>query len=387
MKAWVFLLGLFCGAVMAAEPVLVGADLEIGHISSSSDDAIILGIETAIEEINRAGGVLRGRPLKLVAMDNRAMPARGRENIEKMIATPDLVAVIAGKFTPVAMDELDLVNGKGLPMLIPWAAGDALIDNGASPNYVFRLSTRDTWAMERMIDSARRRGFSKLGLLVPANAWGRSCIAAAEAIDKKKKDVAIVAVQYFYWHGEKSFARYYANLQAAGSQAVLLVMNENDAVVFVGDVAARPPADRLPIFSHWGVMGGRFVEMSGPALFALDFSVIQTRSVSQPRNAAARHLAEVGINHFRVNAPGKIPSVTGLSNSYDLTHLLARAIDQAGSTDRAKIRDALEHLPPWDGVVRYYQQPFSPTRHEALGPEDVGMYRFERDGRLVPATR
>ena len=62
------------------EPVLVGIDAEFSDATSTSDDAIRLGIRLAIEEINAAGGVLGGRPLKLVERDNRSVPARGVAN-------------------------------------------------------------------------------------------------------------------------------------------------------------------------------------------------------------------------------------------------------------------------------------------------------------------
>ena len=74
--------GLPVGA-RAAAPVLIGLDAEFGHLTSTSDDAIRMGILTAIDEINAAGGVLGGRPLELVTRDNRSIPAReiGRAHV------------------------------------------------------------------------------------------------------------------------------------------------------------------------------------------------------------------------------------------------------------------------------------------------------------------
>ena len=79
-----------------------------------------------------------------------------------------------------------------------------------------------------------------------------------------------------------------------------------------------------------------------------------------------------------------MPSAVGLAHAYDLTHLLARAVDLAGSTDRAKVRDALERLGPYDGLVKYYEQPFTEHRHDALSADDVFMARFAADDRLIP---
>ena len=73
-------------------------------------------------------------------------------------------------------------------------------------------------------------------------------------------------------------------------------------------------------------------------------------------------------------------SPVGVAHAYDLTHLLARAINKAGSTDRRKIRDALEQLEPYDGLIQRYAKPFSPQRHDALSPERIFMAHYMPDG-------
>jgi branched-chain amino acid transport system substrate-binding protein len=74
----------------------------------------------------------------------------------------------------------------------------------------------------------------------------------------------------------------------------------------------------------------------------------------------------------------------GSAHAYDMTHLLARAVDQARSTKGDDIRRALEKLPPFDGAVRSYAPAFTPERHDALGPQQVLFVRIERSGALTP---
>ena len=66
--------------------------------------------------------------------------------------------------------------------------------------------------------------------------------------------------------------------------------------------------------------------------------------------------------------------------------LLALAIAQAGSPDGSRVREALEHLPPYDGVVKRYAPAFTPERHDALLADDYLMTVW-RNGQLVPASR
>jgi len=80
-----------------------------------------------------------------------------------------------------------------------------------------------------------------------------------------------------------------------------------------------------------------------------------------------------------------IQGAVGVAHAYDLTHILARAIDLAGSTDRRAVRDALERVGSYHGLVKDYAPPFTPARHEALGQEQLLMARYRADGVLVPA--
>jgi branched-chain amino acid transport system substrate-binding protein len=143
-----------------AGKVYVGLNVEAGHVTSTSDDAIRQGIQIAIEEINRSGGVLGGRKLELIVRDNRAVPARAVAHYRELAGTKDLVAVFCGKFSSAVIESLPLIHEKELVLLSPWASNDMVIKNGYVPNYAFRLSLNDGWAIPAMMGYAKKRGFS-----------------------------------------------------------------------------------------------------------------------------------------------------------------------------------------------------------------------------------
>ncbi|WP_374347649.1 ABC transporter substrate-binding protein [Chitinimonas sp.] len=368
----------------AAEPVLLGLDAEVSDRTSTSDDAIRFGIETAISEINGAGGVLGGRPLQLVVRDNRSVPARGRENVAEFARMPDMVGFFTGKFSPVAIEELPTAYAQELLMLDPWAAADPIVDNGHVPNYVFRLSLRDSWAMDTLLAYARSKGFDKVSLLLSNNAWGRSCAAAAERYVKRHDDaVRLASLEWFNWGGEQSFAEQYLRMRKAGAKAIILVANEGDGNQLVRQLAALPPADRLPVLSHWGIAGGDFPTLAGPALHTVDLVVVQTFAFSNARGPAARQFERKALAHFGASQPDRLASVVGMAQAYDLTHLLAKAIALAGSTERPAIRAAMSRVKGFDGVVKRYSRPFA-DQNEALSAADVFLSRYSSDGRLQP---
>jgi branched-chain amino acid transport system substrate-binding protein len=147
-------------------------------------------------------------------------------------------------------------------------------------------------------------------------------------------------------------------------------------------VAKLDPARRRPIYSHWGVTGGEFASKVGDALGKVDFSVVQTYSFLGATRPQARRVASEAMRILGVRSEREIPSPVGVAHAYDLIHILARAIDLAKTTDRPAIRDALEKVRGYRGLVRDYEHPFSATRHEALSPGEVFLARFASDGAL-----
>jgi branched-chain amino acid transport system substrate-binding protein len=194
----------------------------------------------------------------------------------------------------------------------------------------------------------------------------------------------IVGTSWYNWR-DTSLVGKYQQLREAGAQAIVLVANDDEAAVLVREVAALPKAQRLPILSHWGVTGGEFAKQAGPALQQVDFSVIQTFSFWQADPVRVRRFLASAGKISSVRRIEDIKGPVGTAHAYDLTHILAQAIERAGSTDRKAVRDALEKLPAWRGLIKNYAAPFTPARHEALGPDELLMARYRADGALVPA--
>ena len=378
-----FLLLLAAAGPAAAEkkPVYVGLDAELGYAGSTSAQAIRMGMLIAMEEVNQAGGVLGGRPLKLIERDNKSLPARSVENLKELAAQPDLVAVFGGSFSPPLLESLPLIHKLKLPLLDPWAAADGIVDNGYAPNYVFHLSLRDSWAMPTMLHHAAKKGTKQLGLLLINTSWGRGNHKAAGAYIALHPEMKIVGTQWFNW-ADKTFLDKVTTLKQAGAQAIVLVAN-NEVSPLIREMAALPSAERLPIVSHWGVSGGNFAETAGPALQEIDFALVQTYSFIGANRPKARQVLAAAQRLFDVKDARSLAAPTGLAHAYDLTHILARAIDRAGSTERPAVRAALEQVRNYEGLIKHYPQPFTPVRHEALSLEDVFMARYAPDGAIV----
>jgi len=365
-------------AVAQAErPLLIGISAEFGMQGSHAAQSIEKGILLAIDEINAAGGVL-GRKLALEKRDDRGVPARALDNLTDLAALPDLVALFCGRFSPVALELAPVANRLGLPLLDPWAAADGITQQ-AQPNYVFRLSLTDTWAMEALLAHALGRGLQNVSLFLPNTAWGRSSEAAALAYIKRHPKLHPTA--HWYNWGDADFANLLAQARAEGAQAVIMVANEAEGAFIVKQMAALPADQRLPIIAHWGIAGGDFAAQTGAALHSVDLVAVQTFSFSGAGTAKAQAVA-AGVKRLFGHEVTALRGQVGFAHAYDFTYLLAQAIRKAGSADRAAIRAALERLDTHAGLVRAYHRPFSATNHEALDSKQPFLARFDSDGNL-----
>lgn len=173
-----------------------------------------------------------------------------------------------------------------------------------------------------------------------------------------------------------------ASAKAANADAVFLVANDREGMMFVREVANLPARDRLPIICHWGITGGAVSPEARQALGQIDFVVAQSFSFINNNSVAAKRVVAAAKALGAASDARTLAAPVGLAHAYDLVHLLGMAIKKAGSADREQIRSALENLGKYDGLTANLSRPFSAERHEALTPAAVFFARYAPDGAI-----
>ena len=376
---------LFNPILHAAEPkpVLIGFDGEYGLKNSTSAQSIEQGLLIAMEEINRSGGVLNGRLLQLLKKDNRSVPARGIENIKLFAENKDVVAVIGGRFSPVILSELPIIHERKIVLIDAWGSADKITEHNFYPSYTFRVSMRDKYAMPTMLGHAQSKGGKRIGLLLPNTGWGRSNYQAAKNyISESKLDIHVKEIWYNW--GDKSFSSAYDTFLKWDMDTLIMVANDIEGALIIREIAKHPKSQQVPVVSHWGVTGGYFVKASQGSLEKLDFSVVQTFSLFKADNEKRKQVMTLAKRMYGIKQIKEVRSPVGFGHAYDIVHLLAKAINIAGTTDRSAIRDALEKIPKYKGLVKTYNKPFGPNDHDALDLSDVFMAKYDKNGILRP---
>ncbi len=364
-------------AADAAEPIPVGLVAALSGQSAVSGEAITRGLSVAIDEINAAGGVL-GRPLVLVRRDDESNPGKGVAAARELIYRDHVAALFGGIDTPVSIALVPLANKEKMPFMGVWAAGTGITRNGASPNFVFRVSAVDALVDQRLLRYAATIAKAQHpGLMLINNPWGESNHKGLDAA-AKAAGMSLAGAESFEV-GDADMIPQLTRLKGAGADAIILVGNAAPAAVVIRSL------DRMgwsvPVISHWGISGGRFPELAGPSAEKVAF--VQTYSFFKPTPKGEQVLAALEKAYPAIKGPQDVIAPVGTANAYDAMHLLALAIAKAGSTDGPAIQAALEALPPYDGLIKRYAPAFTATNHDALGADDYIMVHFA-GGRIVP---
>lgn len=383
LTAIVTVAGLAIGSALAADPIKIGHVAALSGASAQSGEAITRGIQVAIDEINAKGGLLGGRKLELVQRDDESNPPKGLIAARELIFKEKVAAIFGGIDTPVAMAMVPILNKEKMIHMGVWAAGTGITRNGANPNYVFRVSAVDALVDVKLLDyAAKKFGAKKAGLMLINNPWGQSNEQGLVAAAKDNKAIEIAGIEKFE-NADVDMVPQLTRLKEKGADSIILVVNTPPGAQMMK--SRERMGWKAPVISHWGISGGRFPELAGPT--AGDAHFVQTYSFFGKQNPVGERVLAVLMKKYpAIKGPGDVFAPVGTANAYDAMHLLGMAIAQAGSTDADAIRTALEDLKgSYQGLIKTYDKPFSPENHDALGPNDYIMVRYEGE-QIVPVN-
>src|SRR5258706_5548988 len=349
-----------------SQSIKIGLVTALSGQSARAGEAITRGLAVAIDEINARGGVL-GRKLELVRRDDEATPAKGVIAARELLFKENVAVLFGGLDTPVSIAIVPIVSEAKVPFMGPWAAGTPITKNGASPNYVFRVSAVDEIVNRAMLQYAQKTFNAKnCGMILVNNPWGESnekgLMAALSA-----KGLKPAGVEKFEMN-DVDVVPHLTRLKAAGSDCLFLVGNVGPSAQVVKSL------DRMgwkpPIVSHWGPAGGRFTELAGPSAKEVHF--IQTYSFFGKQSPVGEKVLKALMAKYPdIKGPGDVTPAVGGANAYDAMMLTALAMENAGSTAGPAIREGYYKIAQYQGLIKNSSKPCTPENHEALNTTDI----------------
>ena len=368
------------GFTQAKPPITVALVAAMSGGSALSGEAIKRGLSVAIDEINARGGLLSGRTLELVVRDEEGNPSKGVTGARDVIEREKAVAVFGGLHSPVGLAMLPVFHELKVPYVGTWAAATAITRNGRSPNFMFRVSANDDivdhFLAKHVIEKLGKR---KPGVILENTPWGAS---NQEGLTKwfGRLGAPPVGFEKFNW-GDPDMSPQLLRLRQGGADAIVMIANAPEGAQVVKS-RAKIGWD-VSTVSHWGISGGRFPELTGELSESVVF--VQTYSFFGKQSDVGERVIAALKARFAVKGPEDILAPVGTANAYDAMHLVALAIEQAGAADGSKVRDALETLGDYRGLIKTYKRPFTPDEHDALTESDYILVTW-KGGRIVPVA-
>jgi branched-chain amino acid transport system substrate-binding protein len=365
-------------AAQKAEPC-IGASWELTGPLAHSGFALRAGVETAIDEINGAGGVL-GQKLRLVVYDDVGEPARAVDNARRIGERDNCVVMMGGFRTPNAIALREPLAEMGLPWLGVVSAGTAVVEHPNGQNkWMFRVSMKDRWVAPFLVDAARSRSRSgKIALLYEGTGWGQGAVPDVERA-MTERGLALAGRETFNI-ADQDMSAQLIRLRDAGVDTVVLYAVDREATNLVRSM------DRLgykpQIVSAWGI-GVQFAQTAGPLAEGVIVAGTFTWNGTLPERATGV-LGRMQAKFPQIRTPGDLLMPSGTANAYDGVYMIAEALKLAGSYDRDALRQAMYKV-NYQGIVANYAPAFEPRqeRHDAILPASYKLLVFH-NGAMVP---
>ncbi|HLN08098.1 MAG TPA: ABC transporter substrate-binding protein [Xanthobacteraceae bacterium] len=354
-------------AAAANDPIKIGLSAAFSGPNAAAGEALQRGAELAMEDINGAGGVL-GRPLSLVIRDNEHKLDRGVAQTRELIEREGCVAILGSQGSFIGLAVIDTIHELKVPWFALAVGGVGIVEHKRTPNYMFRVATNDREVAKFLVGYAQDKlGAKRLGILNEDTGWGVPAIEDLRAA-LKARNLDPVSVDKMKV-GDADFTP--QMLRAKDAEADTLLSYSNAVEMANALKAGNKIGYRPKVVGAWGLANNTFPSLAGP--LADGVLVMQTFTFVQNSRPKAQALLKRFTEKYPVKDATAIPFPSYVGNCYDATHMIALAARKAGSTDGPALHAALEALGTYDGLIKTYTNPFSPERHEALGPQDYQM--------------
>lgn len=310
---------------------LTGSEATFGINSSN-------GVELAKEELNNAGGVL-GRSFRIVLEDDQSKPGQPSAAVKKLIASDKAIAVIGEISSSRSLEAAPICQQAKVPMISPGATNPRVTEAG---DYIFRVC---------FIDPFQGTVMAKFAL---ENLKAKKVAILTDVRNDYSVGLTKFFKEYFTAHGgtvvaersfsgggtDRDFRAQLTAIKAAQPDAVFVPGYYTEAGLIAKQ--ARSLGLKMPLLGGDGWDSPKLAEIGGSAINGCYFS---THFSAQDKNPKVQDFVKKYQEKFKTMPDGMAPL------GYDAMMVLAEAIKTAGSTDAAKIRDALANVKGYEGVT------------------------------------
>ncbi len=367
------------GAAQAQQTIKIGLSGPFTGGSAAMGVSMRDGVKLAVQEINKAGGVL-GKQIQLIERDDEAKNELGVQIAQELINKEQVVATVGFINTGVSLASQRFYQEAEIPVMNNVATGTLVtrqfIGAEHKANYIFRNSANDSIQSAMIADAVKKGGYTKPAIIADSTNYGQLGRADLEKA-LAERGIKPVAVEKFNI-GDTDMTAQALRSKDAGADIVLTYAIGPELAQTVNAVVKL--GWKVPVMGSWTLSMASFIDSAGANAEGV---LMPQTFIQSPTTPKRKSFIESYQAAYKVD---RIPSPVSAAQGYDSMLLLAAAINQAKSTDGRKVREALENLgTKVEGVVTTYDKPFSATDHEAI-TANIPVLGTVKGGRVVPAN-
>jgi branched-chain amino acid transport system substrate-binding protein len=350
--------------------------IQVGLIASLTGKFSALGtenkkaVELAIEQVNAEGGLL-GKQVSLVTRDDQTLPDQSVLAYND-IKSANVIAVIGSVFSNSALATLPLAQRDGIPYLSVTPAEEQV--QPIKP-YVFVIPALSTAYAERYLEYMQAQKIVKIA--VAHDSKGAYAVSGYKAMKglAPKYGVEIVRDEVFETT-TSDFSPLFTHIKGSGAQAFVFWGTGPSGVTVTKQYAESK--SKIPLFMTPSQASKLWLDPVGPAgegvtvLSAI--GVVADQLPDSPQKQVVAKMAAPFKQKYGYSPP------QFAQDGYSACLILFEAIKKAGSTNRDKIRDALENL---SVLTPNGQYKYSPNDHSGISRDYISV-NVVRAGAFVP---
>jgi branched-chain amino acid transport system substrate-binding protein len=321
----------------AAEPI------KIGHYASLTGKEAAFGVATrkgallAIEELNAKGGVL-GRPIEYFVEDIQSKAGESATAVKKLISRDKVVAMIGANASANSLEAAPICQNAKIPMMAISSTNPRVTEVG---DYIFRICFIDPFQGAVLAKFARDTLHARrVALLTAVNSPYSVGLSDVLRQDFAARGGEIVAEQK-YSEGDKDFRAQLTAIRATRPDVIAATGFYTEAALIC--IQARSLGLDIPFIGGDGWEAPQLMELGGKAVEGTYYSTYFSAENDAPEVKAF-------VARYRARWNGETPEAVS-ALGYDAIDLIALAMERIGTTDGAKLRDAIAATKDFPGVT------------------------------------
>ncbi len=320
------------------------------------------GIDMAVEEINKDGGI-DGQKLILLKRDDASETAKGLTLAQNLSEDKKVMAVIGHKNSYVSVPASAIYEEAGLVMLSPASTAPELTKN--NKGNIFRVIPSDVILAQNMAEHLKTLENKRIVIYYSNDAYGKGL---ADAIEDEFMKCGITVVDRFnYYSGVEELKRLHKRWNAFGFDGIFVAAAMAQGSQFIND--ARQAGINTLFIGGNALDSTKLAEQIGN----MDTNIIIGSVFNPERSNLARTFTKTFTEKYN-HDPDMYASL-----GYDAVHILAASIKSSKELNRESVAEELRNLGEWAGVCGVHE--FSVNGDEV---GDLIVIKKLRNGDFLP---